>query len=94
VATIQANAHPRRIGAWFDWSLIFVVAAAALWIPKSKATLLAIAVIVLEVLFVAGAFFIYRSSGTILPGVLPLGLAVWILILRVVARKAQKVIAF
>jgi hypothetical protein len=94
VATIQANAHPRRIGAWFDWLLIFVVAAAALWIPKSKATLLAVAVIVLEVLFVAGAFFIYRSSGTVLPGVLPLGLAVWILILRVVARKAQKVIAF
>ena len=94
IATIQADAHPRRIGIWFDWLLILVVAFAALWIPKSKATVLAIGVIVLEVLFVVGSFFLYRSSGTILPGVLPLGLAVWLLILRVVARKAQKVIAF
>jgi hypothetical protein len=51
-------------------------------------------VIVAEAALIAAAVHFYRSRSLILPGVLPLGLALWILLLRVVAKKAQRVIAF
>ena len=94
IATMQANAHPKRIGIWFDWLMVVVTAVLSVWLPRSKATVLAVLVILLEAAFVTWAVFLYRSTGTMLPGVLPLGLAVWVLILRVVAKKAHRVIAF
>jgi CHASE2 domain-containing sensor protein len=94
VATIQTEAFPRRIGSWFDWLLIFAVAAASVLIPRSRAVLFGIVVVGVTSLVYLGAFALYRSSGLILPGVLPIGLALWMLALRVVARKAQRVIAF
>lgn len=94
IATIQTNTHPRRLPAWAEWALVGVVALASLWIPRSKATILAITVIVLEAAFVGAAIWLYRSHAIILPGVLPLGLAVFVLMLRVVAKKTQRVIAF
>ena len=94
LATIQTNTHPRRLPWWAEWSFVIVVALAALWIPRSKATVLAITVIVLEGALICAAILLYQSRALVLPGVLPLGLAVWILILRVIAKKAQRVIAF
>jgi hypothetical protein len=94
VATIQTDAHPKRLPPWAPWAIVGVVALAALWLPRSKATRLAITVILAELLFIGAAVALYRTQGLILPGVLPLGLAVWVLILRAVAKKAHRVIAF
>ena len=94
VATIQSGAHPRRVSAWMEWAFVFAVAALSIFIPRSKATILAIVVILTEAALIGAAIYLYRSSGLILPGVLPLSLAVWILVLRVVAKKAPRVIAF
>jgi hypothetical protein len=94
LATIQAGAHPQRLPPWTEWVFVVVVAFASLWIPRSKATVLAILVILLEAALIGAAFLLCRSRFMILPGVLPLGLAVWVLVLRVVAKKAQRVIAF
>ena len=94
LATIQSGAHPHRLPAWADWLFVAVVAIACLWLPRSKATPLALIVIVSEAALVAAAVLLYRSQTLVLPGVLPLGLALWILLLRAVAKRAQRVIAF
>ena len=41
-----------------------------------------------------GAWLLFKRSLVILPGVLIGGLALWVLILRIVAKKVQRVIAF
>jgi hypothetical protein len=94
VATIQSGAHPHRLPWWTDWLLVLVVAAASVFIPRSKATVLALTVIISEAALIAAAVLLYRSQNLVLPGMLPLGLALWVLVLRVVAKKAQRVIAF
>jgi hypothetical protein len=94
LATIQSGAHPHRLPSWVQWAFVFLVAVASVLIPRSKATVLAITVILLEAALLGGAVLLYRSKGLVLPGILPLGLALWILVLRVVAKKAQRVIAF
>lgn len=94
VATIQSGAHPRKLGSWVEWLLVLAVAAGSYWIPRSNATFLAIGVILVEAALIGAAILLYGSHGFVLPGVLPLGLALWILVLRVVAKKAQRVIAF
>jgi hypothetical protein len=44
--------------------------------------------------YAASAFSFFRTQLLVLPGVLPVGLAVWVLLLRLVARRIEKVIAF
>jgi hypothetical protein len=94
LATIHADAYPHRVGRWFDWTLIGVVAFLSLWIPRSKPTRLTLLVVLGEVAVLGAAFYCYQSRLLVLPGVLPVGLAAWILLLRLVAKKAQRVIAF
>lgn len=94
VSTIQANAFPHRVPAWIDWLFVGLVAGASLWILKSKATIFAISVIVAEALFIGTAIYLYRAHQILLPGVMPFCLALWMLILRAVARRTQRVIAF
>lgn len=94
LATIQTAAHPRRIGEWFDWTLVGVAAAASLAIPRSRATRCAVVVILAEAALLGAAVYLYRSKELILPGLLPIGLAVWILLLRAMTKRVQRVIAF
>jgi hypothetical protein len=94
LATIETTSFPRFFPRWAEWLLVIFVAVGAFWIPRSRATVLAIVVIALEAAFIGVATLLFRWEGLILPGVLPLGLAVWVLVLRVVAKKAQRVIAF
>lgn len=94
LATIQADAFPRRVPAWVDWLFVGLVATASLWILKSKATIFAIAVIIAEALYIGTAIYLYRAHQILLPGVMPFCLALWMLILRAVARRTQRVIAF
>jgi hypothetical protein len=94
LATIHADAYPRRIGAWFDWLLTALVAVAGFWLPRAKGGRVTFLVIVTTLVFGCGAWLLFTKSLILLPGVLIAGLALWVLILRLVAKKAQRIIAF
>jgi hypothetical protein len=94
LATIQTAAHPVRIGTWFDWTLVGLVAVASFWLPRWRTGWMALAVILVEVLYIGAALWLFRAKMIALPGVLPLGLVLWLLLLRVFAKPMHKVIAF
>jgi hypothetical protein len=94
LATIQSGAHPHRIGEWFDWLFVFIVAAVSPWLPRGKATLMAFIVVLTEASYIAIALYIFKEKLIVLPAVLPLGLALCLLLLRMMAKRAQRVIAF
>ena len=94
LSTIQAAAHPHRIGEWFDWLLVFFIAAVSPWITRGKATHLALIVVVIEAAYLAIVLAIFKAKLIALPAVLPLGLALWLLLLRMMAKRIQRVIAF
>jgi hypothetical protein len=94
LATIQTASQPSRIGAWFDWLLVAVTVVVSYWLPRWSTGRMALVVLVCEAGYLAGAFALFHARLLALPGVLPLGLAVWILLLRVFAKRMLKVIAF
>ncbi len=94
LATIQSSAHPHRIGEWFDWLFVIVVASASPWLSRGKAKRLALIVVVFEVAYLLIALAIFKAKLLALPAVLPLGLALWLLLLRMMAKRAQRIIAF
>ena len=94
LATVEIGAYPRRIGSWFDWSLVGFTAFLALWIRKWKPVLCAVITLLLLACIAGGAWWIFRREQLLLPALLPAGLAVWVLLLRLVARRIEKIIAF
>ena len=94
LATVEAGAFPRRIGDWFDWSLVGFTAFLALWIRKWRPRASVLATIFLLGLCAGSAWWMFRTAHVLLPALLPLGLAVWVLLLRLVARRIEKIIAF
>ena len=94
LATIQSSAHPHRVGEWFDWLLVILVASVSPWLTRGKATRLALIVIATEAAYLSIALYIFKATLLALPAVLPLGLALWLLLLRMMAKRAQRVIAF
>ena len=94
LATIQSNSHPHRVGEWFDWLLVLVVASISPWLTRGKATHMALIVVLTEAAYLATAVYIFKEKLIALPAVLPLGLALWLLLLRMMAKRAQRVIAF
>ena len=94
LATIQSGAHPHRVGAWFDWLFVLFVALMSPWLTRGKATRVALIVVVTEAAYLAVALYIFNVKLLALPAVLPLGLALWLLLLRMMAKRAQRVIAF
>ena len=94
LATLEAGAYPRRAGSWLDWSLVGLVALSALWLRRWK-PLFSLGVVVVLLLGYAGsAFWVFHSRFLVLPIALPAGLGLWVLLLRTVARRIEKVIAF
>jgi hypothetical protein len=94
VATIQAKAHPGRIGTWFDWTLVALTAVASFWLPRWRTSWMAALVIVCDVAYFGGALALFHWKMLALPAVLPLGLALWLLLLRLFTKRMQRVIAF
>lgn len=94
VGTIQKAAHPSRITAWLDWGLIGLAALVSFWLPRWKTSRMALLVILCEAAYVAGALALFRTQLLALPGVLPLGLALWLLVLRFFAKPILRVIMF
>jgi hypothetical protein len=93
-ASIEAGAFPQRIGHWFDWALVGLAAFLALWIRKWRPGLCIIITLALLACCAGGAWWIFRTERLLLPAMLPVGLAVWVLLLRLVARRIEKIIAF
>ena len=94
LATIQLATYPHAIGAWFSWLFIVIAAAAAYYIPRWKSSHMALIVIATEAAYIALAIALFKEFSLALPGVLPLGLVLWMLLLRVFAKRIQRVIAF
>ncbi len=93
-ASVEAGTFPRRIGSWFDWMLVGIAAVAALWIRKWRPVLCLVITLALLGCCAGGALWAFHSGQVLLPALLPLGLAVWVLLLRLVARRIEKIIAF
>lgn len=94
LATLGAERQPARVGGWFDWLLVAVASLSALWLRKWKPLLSSIIIITLVACYVGAALWVFRSRLITVPGLLMAGLAVWLLLLRSVARRIEKVIAF
>ena len=93
-ATAEIGIFPRRIGDWFDWTLVGVAAFLALWIRKWRPGLCVVITLALLACCAGGAWWMFRTERLLLPALLPVGLAVWVLLLRLVARRIEKIIAF
>jgi hypothetical protein len=94
LATVEIGAHPHRVGVEFDWAMVGLVAFSALWLRKWKPRYAVLGVVALLAAYAGWAFAVFRSQSLVSPAVLPAGLAVWVLLLRSVARRIEKVIAF
>jgi hypothetical protein len=94
LATLETGAHPHRVGAEFDWALVGIVAVSALWLRRWRPLYSVLGVLLLLACYAGCAFAVFHSRSMVTPGVLPAGLAVWVLLLRLVARRIEKIIAF
>ncbi len=93
-ASVEAGTFPRRIGEWFDWTLVGIAAFLALWIRKWKPVLCVVITLGLLIACAVSAWWMFRTRQILLPAVLPVGLSTWVLLLRLVARRIEKIIAF
>ena len=91
---MEIGAFPKRIGVWFDWTLVGIASFLALWIRKWRPMLTILITLLILTACASGAWWIFQSRQILLPALLPLGLAVWVLLLRLVARRIEKIIAF
>ena len=93
-ATTEIGAFPRRIANWFDWTLAGVAAFLALWIRKWRPVQCVVITLLVLACYAGAAWWIFRDRQLLLPAALPLGIAAWVLLLRLVARRIEKIIAF
>ncbi len=93
-ATVEVGAFPKHIGEWFGWSLVGLAAFAALWIRKWRPVACVVITLLLLVCCAGAAWWYFRQQSLLLPALVPVGLAVWVLLLRLVARRIEKIIAF
>ena len=93
-ATVEIGRFPTHIGEWFGWSLIGLAAFLALWIRKWRPVACVVITLLLLACCAGGAWWLFHTRQMLLPALLPLGLAVWVLLLRLVARRIEKIIAF
>lgn len=93
-ATAEIGAFPRHVGEWFGWSLVGFAAFVALWIRKWRPVACVVITLLLLACCAGAAWWFFRSENLLLPALVPLGLAVWVLLLRLVARRIEKIIAF
>lgn len=94
LATLQVKAFPNRIATWFDWSVVAFAALNALWLRKWRPVFSTCIILFIIAAYIGVTFLVFNSRFLILPIALPVGLAVWVLLLRLVARRIEKVIAF
>jgi hypothetical protein len=94
IATMQSRAFPQNIGIWFDFTLIALVAIGCLWLPRWRIGRTALWALAGLVIYFGIALLVFRQSLLTLPGVLPVGLAFWVVLLRVGMAKRLRIIAF
>jgi hypothetical protein len=84
IGTIQTQWFIQRVPYWFDWSLIAATAALAFLIPRFQKGRVVGATVLLLVVYAGAAFFLFQRTLIWLPALLPLGLAVFVIIYRLV----------
>ena len=78
------EAFIRRVPFWFDWSLIGAVGLLSFLVPRSRKGRVVICTILLLALYGGAAFFYFQRTLTWLPALLPLGLALFVMLYRLV----------
>lgn len=84
LGTIQTKAFVRRIPYWFDWSLIGAVALLSFLVPRSRKGRVALTALILLAVYGGAAFFFFQRTLTWLPALLPTGLALFVMLYRLV----------
>lgn len=84
LGTIQTKAFVRRIPYWFDWSLIGAVALLSFLVPRSRKGKVALTALILLAVYGGAAFFFFQRTLTWLPALLPIGLALFVMLYRLV----------
>ncbi len=84
IATIQEQVFISRVPIWFDFSLIGVVSILSLRVPRWKKSTVAVAALLALVMYTLGGLAYFASQRLWVPGVLPLGLALFVMFYRFV----------
>lgn len=84
LGTIQTKAFVRRTPYWFDWSLIGAVALLSFLVPRSRKGRVVVTTLILLVVYAGTAFFVFERTLTWLPALLPIGLALFVMLYRLV----------
>ena len=82
LATIHAKAWITRIGDWFDWLLIALLAIASMWCQRAKWWAVLLLCAVFSACYYSLAVWAIGAKLTLLPGILPLGLVDLVILLR------------
>lgn len=93
-ASAEIRSFPRHVGEWFGWTLVGIAAFFALWIRKWRPVACVVITLLTPLALAGVAWWKFRTEQLLLPALVPIGLAVWVLLLRLVARRIEKIIAF
>ncbi len=94
LSTIYAKAWHQRVGAWFDWALIGLLAFVSMWFQRLKWWAALLACIVLAGGYTLLAVWAAGAKLTLLPGMLPLGMIDLILLIRFALPKKLRTLLF
>ena len=94
LATVNAKVWVERVGEWFDWTLIAVLAIVAMWFQKNKAWVVLLFSAAFLGIYYGIAVWCVSAKLTWLPGILPLGLIYLVLLVRFALPKKLRAILF
>ncbi len=94
LATIHAKAWVTRVGDWFDWVLILLIAFASMWCQRAKWRSVLLACAVFSASYYSLAVWCAAAKLTLLPGILPLGLVDLVILLRFALPNRVRAILF
>lgn len=98
LGTIQTGWFIRRISHWFDWGLIGITAILSFLVPRSRKGRVLGVTFLLLALYAGGAFLLFHRTLIVLPVLLPLGLALFVMLYRAAtpdwATKPQRPVIF
>lgn len=94
LATIHAKAWFARVGEWFDWALVLVLAIASIWLQCARWWGALLVCAVFSGGYFAVAVWCAGAKLTLLPGILPLGLVDMLILLRFALPKKLRAVLF
>ncbi len=94
LATIHAKAWFARVGEWFDWALVAVLAIASMWLQRARWWAALLVCGVFSGGYFAVAVWCAGAKLTLLPGILPLGLVDVLILLRFALPRKLRALLF